>query len=241
MQPVQAGMNPWLPARSLKIEEIWDESQPLQAGEPFTRGFKIVAEGIKSSQLPNLNDLQINNPLFKIYADKPELGDDVKDGSVKSYRKENFTIIPQQSGDLLLPEISVAWWDVTKKERVITNIPSRTVQVSPAPQDGLRSQIAMVEEPAAVPVTASQDLSIHRDPIVYVLIGGLALLLFITIFWGIALQKKIMRLTEKKSVDLPDLNCNLHNPEKYPQNSGLVLQEKPSRNKKEKLPDLNPT
>jgi hypothetical protein len=98
VQPAIAGMIPWLPARSLKIEETWNESQSLQVGEPFTRSFKIVAEGIKSSQLPSLNDLQINDNPFKVYADKPEMGDEVKDGSIKSYRKEQYTLIPQQSG-----------------------------------------------------------------------------------------------------------------------------------------------
>jgi len=238
VQPPQAGLNPWLPARSLKIEEIWDESQPLQTGEPFTRGFKIVAEGIKSNQLPSLNELQTSHPHFKIYADKPELGDEVKDGIVKSYRKEHFTLIPQQSGDLLLPEISVAWWDVTKKEKVITRIPSRTVQVLPALQDGLKSQVALADEPATQVDTESQGAAIQRDPLLYVLIGGLTLLLAVAIIWGIILQKKIVRITEKKAVDVK----NLDKLEKYPQHADSVPEGKqPTRNKKEKLPDLNPT
>ena len=61
VQPPAAGVNPWLPARSLNLVEIWDDSQTLQAGEPIALGFKIVAEGILSNQLPSLAD-QLSHP-----------------------------------------------------------------------------------------------------------------------------------------------------------------------------------
>jgi BatD DUF11 like domain len=240
VQPAIAGMNPWLPAKSLKIEEVWNESQPLQAGEFFTRSFKIVAEGIKSNQLPSLNDLQISDSLFKIYADKPELGDEEKEGSVKSYRKEQYTLIPQQSGTLTLPEISLAWWDVTKKEKVFARIPSRTLQILPASESTSKS--TMVPAVEMTPTVAEpQAAVVQRDPLLYALIAGLAVVLFIAIFWAITLQKRIVRLTGTTADPKKDLkNTDKH--EKYPQYSYSDPEIKPPPNdKNKKLPDLNPT
>lgn len=234
VQPAIAGMIPWLPAKSLKIEEVWNDSQPPQAGEPLTRSFKIVAEGIKSTQLPSLNDLQISDNLFKVYADKPELGNEVKDGNIKSYRKEQYTLIPQQAGNLTLPEISIAWWDVTKKEKAIASIPSRTLQVLPAPDNKLNSQmIPSTEDTLSAP--ESQTAVIQRDPLFYALIAGLSLFLVIAIVWGIALQKKIKRLTE---IPVKLKNTNQH--EKQPPHIEPKKKSSASH-KKEKLPDLNPT
>jgi hypothetical protein len=237
IQPPIPGLIPWLPARSLRIEEIWNESQSLQSGEPFTRVFNISAEGIKSNQLPSLNDLQVDNQLFKIYADKPELGDEVKEGNLKSYRKEQYTIIPQQSGILTLPEISVVWWDVTKKETVLSRIPSRTLQVLPALENRQKSQMASAMEDAS---TASEPQIgvIQRNPILFALIAGLVILLFGAIFWGIALQKKITRLTEpvmQSKSNQPD------KPEKRPQDKVSKKKKSSINDKNIKLQDLNPT
>lgn len=234
VQPAIAGMNPWIPAKSLKIEEIWNDSQSLQAGEPFTRSFKIVADGIKANQLPNLNELQPSHSSFKIYADKPELSNDIKGDRLKSYRQEQYTIIPQQAGTLILPEISVAWWDVTKKEKAIARIPARTLQVLPAPDNKLKSVVSPTTEDALAN-SAPQIAVTQRDPLFYVLIAGLSLFLFVAIVWGIALQRKIGRLTEKP-VELKNTNS----PEK-PLQQTKAKKKVPATDKKEKLPDLNPT
>lgn len=225
VQPAALSMVPWLPAKSLKIEEIWDPSQSLQAGDPFTRSFIITAEGMKSGQLPSLNDLQVKNAPFKIYADSPELADEVKDGVVKSSRKELYTLIPEQSGSLTLPEISVAWWDVVKKEKCIASIPARTFQVMP-PAKLAPSDIAIKPEP--------QTVIVQRDPILYAIIVGLAIMLIAAVFLGVMLQKKITRLTEvpgevKKA------------PVKVEPVQPVVVKKAPKNDKKEKLPDLNPT
>src|SRR5262249_49810796 len=135
----------WIPARSLKIEELWDETQTLQVGEPLTRAFNITAEGLKSNQLPSLNEQQISDNHFKIYADKPVLGDEAQDGGIKSYRKEQYTLIPQKSGKLTLPEISVAWWDVIKKEKVFAHIPARTLQILPASEHAANNIAPVVD------------------------------------------------------------------------------------------------
>ena len=42
VQPAVSGITPWLPAKSLKIEEIWDDSQTFQTGEPITREYKSL-------------------------------------------------------------------------------------------------------------------------------------------------------------------------------------------------------
>lgn len=226
VQPAVAGITPWLPAKSLTIEEIWNESQALQVGEPFTRGFKITAEGINASQLPNLNELLASDSRYKIYADKPELGDNESDGKFKSSRKEQYTIIPQQAGTLTLPELSISWWDVTKKEKVLAHIPSRTLQILPAPESSLE-KTPTIEDTFAIP--DSPSVVVQRDPLLYALIAGLSFLLLLAVFWGIFLQKKMMQVS--KPVTLKKEQTQKPEQKKKP----------PTTKKYEKLPDLNPT
>ena len=188
VQAPVAGINPWLPAKSLKIEETWNDSQTLKVGEPIIRSFNIAAEGIMSSQLPGLNDLQASDSNYKVYADKPEMKDDVKNGVVQSFRKEQYTLIPQKPGALTLPEISVAWWDVSRKEKVVARIPSRTLQILPSAETA-QSKIETAEENKYVD-PAAQVAVVQRDPILYALVGGMALLLLLAILWALPYRKK---------------------------------------------------
>jgi len=214
-----ADVIPWLPAKSLKIEEIWSNSQTFKEGEPFTRGLKIVAEGIKSSQLPNLNDLIPSNSSFKVYADKPDIGDEIINDTIRSYRKEQYTFIPQKSGSLTLPEVSIVWWDVVNKEKRIAKIPARTLKIVPAPENALNQQSLQNNENVAFPISSGQP---KNDLIFYGTIAGLAMLLLGAILWVIILQRKITRFQEEP-------------PE------GPAPKRKKRQAKKEKLPDLNPT
>lgn len=220
IQPAVAGMTTWLPARSLRVEEVWDDTQTLKEGEPFVRGFRIYAEGIKSNQIPSLEELQ-KGP-FKIYADKPELQEEIKDGKLKSSRREQYTIIPQESGFLTLPEFAVTWWDVIKKEKTVTRVPARTIQIHSSPKNNNKQD---TEKPIEnLIVTSSQDAS-KSDIIFYAVIGSLAMLLCGAVFWVIALQRKITRFKDKSVAS-----------------KSVVRKRKRSHeDKNEKLPDLNPT
>lgn len=221
VQPPVAGINPWLPARSLTIEEISNTSQSLQVGEPFTRSFQIIAEGIQSSQLPSLHNSLVHDPAFRVYADQPEFGDEGKEEKIKSYRKEQYTFIPQQAGDLILPELSIVWWDVTKKEKVISRIPSRTLKVLAAPEDPTTSQAIPTKVEENPPVAEPQGEWIQREWL-YGVIAGLVVLLLIAVIWGIILRGRVLRF--KKAPRLA------HSKKK-----------KSARDKQERLPDLNPT
>lgn len=214
--PPEGGVLPWLPAKSLKIEEVWDSSQTLQEGEPFLWEVTISAVGIKSSLLPSVKELQANFSSFKMYADKPESGDEAKDGDITSFRREKFTLIPTQPGTLTLPELSITWWDVTNHQKVVARLPPRSLQVLPS------SETALLDNPSAyvadVPVAPSSmdsALVVYRDPLPYLLIGGLVILLIGAILWAWMLQRKVSRLT---ATNTPS-----------------------QRQRREKLPDLNPT
>lgn len=235
--PPIAGIVPWLPAKSIVIEESWDPSQLLQVGEPIVRSFKIVAEGIASSQLPSLNDLQIIDKGFKIYADKPEFQDKITGNNIYSYRKEQYTLIPQQSGTLTLPEITLVWWDVTKNEKSFAYIPARTLEIAPLATNPLSS--ADLDEnfiPADISKSHSVGTALQGNGMLIIALILLSTLLLAAVVIGIILQRKIMRmqenLTEHRPINKPTNKINV-----LPLKKGIIT----AKNKKEKLPDLNPT
>lgn len=221
--PPVAGISPWIPAKSLTLEEQWPSDQQLRVGEPFNRGFEIKAEGIKASQLPHLDELQNQQLPFKIYADKPEEQENKIQGHIHSMRKEQYTLIPQQAGTVELPEISVNWWDSAKKEKRLSTIPARTVHILPA----LEAPLPSSHEISAVR-TDSPTTPISPEPpfLLYGIIGLLTCLLAGALFWVVILQKKIAGLTHVSQ---------------QPKKPAVANKKPVQKEKKEKLPDLNPT
>lgn len=233
------GMDPWLPAKSLRIEEVWDSSQTFQEGEPIIRGFKMIAEGMLSAQLPSLSDFTGKDTGFKIYFDKPESGNEVKGSTVYSYRNEQQTLIPQKSGSLTLPEVAIPWWNVEKKRMETAKIPPRALNVQKK-HENTNSLLTIAEQETPVTAGHSKKELGSISPFMYLTVGCLSMLLAIAIFWAMALQRKIGRLTEMPNKD--------NTPEQLKKSAIKVIVEdecdtpKPlKKEKKETLPDLNPT
>lgn len=222
-------ISPWLPAKALTLEENWPSDQTLRVGEPFSRGFLIQAEGLKLSQLPHLEE---QSSKFKIYADKPEEEEKVIQGSLRSMRKEQYTLIPEQAGTWVLPEISISWWDTVKKEKKVSTIPARTLQILPA----LKTATSLPEENASTPplgATTDAPVSLHRPPFfLYGIIAVLTFFLAAALVWGFSLQRKIASMTPQKLIK------PLSAKPKKMRSPPVIAAPK---EKKEKLPDLNPT
>ncbi len=213
VQPPIAEVSPWLPAKDLSLTEQWPSNQTLRVGEPFSRTFVVRAEGLKTTQLPRLEDLQKQQSAFKVYADKPEEQEKVSQGTIHSLRKEQYTLIPQQAGAWVLPEVSISWWDSEKKEKRTSTIPARTVDIQPA--------LVETTPSVAQKSTTQEPIVENRPPIfLYGAIGVLVVALIIALMWAFALKRKIVNLTP------------------HP-----IAPPKPTiqKAKKERLPDLNPT
>lgn len=225
-------ITPWIAAKSLKIEEQF-QAETLTVGEPISRTFTIQGEGLKVSQLPSVEDLQNLNGLFKIYADKPEEQEKAVRGTVHSTRKEHYTLIPSQAGTMELPEIAIAWWDTLKKEKRITKIPARTVQVLPSKQT---ISTPAQETVSTSNVTTQEIVREEKTPLfLYVIISALTLLLTASLVWGFTLQRKLRLLTKNTSPKLEKPK-----PTQTPKKPAPAPTPVP-KEKKEKLPGLNPT
>lgn len=122
---------PWLPARSLKLREIWTpDTDTLNEGEPITRQIIMEAEGLAQSVLPPLTLAEQDG--VKIYPEQPETASNIGPRGMLSTRRENFAIIATRPGTLTLPAVEVTWWDVDEESVQVTRLPARTVTVTGA-------------------------------------------------------------------------------------------------------------
>jgi len=193
VRPPVETVRPWLPVESLQLKDEWLPPESIKVGEPISWVLTIEALGIKGSQLPPLNDQLKNSQIFKVYADKPEITDSIDNGKLKTFKKETFTVIPQRSGVLKLPEIKLSWWNVKANRPEKAVIAAREINVLPADV----AATAMILPTAEL--QNNRGDSVEPSPsnlLLYGVITCLASLLLVAFFWVFALQRRIYRLAE---------------------------------------------
>jgi hypothetical protein len=86
---------PWLPARSLTLEEHWNPdpgSQQVQIGDSLTRNITLRAEGLSSTQLPPLPATEIIG--LRRYPDQPLLRNEISERGMTANREEREALVP---------------------------------------------------------------------------------------------------------------------------------------------------
>ena len=216
VKPPISQVKPWLPAELIQLSESWDSTQTFQVGEPITRSITIHGRGIAASQLPDLEKQLKNIQGSKVYADQPETKNSIENETLTSWRKENYTLIPQQPGELTLPEIAVSWWNVKENKLEEATIEARTVQVIPGEKNNqLTTPAADNTRPTTVDETENQTTpeitaeatqstapTNNDHTILYAVIVGLLVILLGVIAWVIHLQRKMRQLEKTQAADI---------------------------------------
>ena len=119
----------WLPATDVKITEEWSKN-PLELlpDEPVTRTLTLTAQGLTSSQLPEIPELLPGG--FKQYPDIPVLENTKSADGITAARQQKNAIIPARAGEYTLPEVSLPWWNTGTQALEYAVLPERQVQVA---------------------------------------------------------------------------------------------------------------
>jgi hypothetical protein len=131
VRPPVAAINPWLPLASLKMTEDMPVPQSVRVGDLISRKIMLSANGAAGSQLPDVEEQQ-NHRDFKVYTDKPTMGQTIdKTGVILALRTESFSLVPQHPGTLVLPAVTVSWWNVVTDRVATAELPQRSIKVLP--------------------------------------------------------------------------------------------------------------
>ncbi|KAF1051038.1 MAG: hypothetical protein GAK43_02583 [Stenotrophomonas maltophilia] len=141
---------PWLPARAVTISESWTpQPEQARAGDSLTRNLMLRVEGLSSAQLPPLpNALPAG---LRHYPDQAQLTDQTTDQGVVGSREEREALVPDQAGEVKLPELEVTWWNIQEDRLEHTSVPARTLNVAPGAQSEAPPLAPSSGQPAAAP------------------------------------------------------------------------------------------
>lgn len=118
----------WLASDFVQLtEELQPQQDRYTIGEPVTRSITLTVANIDKTALP---DLQINWPEnVKVYPDKPQLNDFAQQGHYFSQLVLSYAIVPNQAGEVDLPEVRLPWFNTKTQQQEWAEIPAHTLQV----------------------------------------------------------------------------------------------------------------
>lgn len=121
----------WFPANHVTLQEEWSaDPSTMTAGEPVTRTITLTADGCMGNQIPMP---AFNFPIhLKHYLDKPETTNKISAQGFVGIKQTKVALIASKAGEIILPEVSVKWWDLKSNQERISSLPSRTIHVRDA-------------------------------------------------------------------------------------------------------------
>ena len=170
VRPAMTSVRPWLPLQDLSLKATLDGGEDVEQGEPVTLTLDLTALGAAGSQLPSLESL-LKSPDFRVYREQTlneaQLSADGR--RLEGRRTEYYTLVPRSGGKLQMPEIRLAWWNVTTGTREYAGLPIRTLQV-----DGESG-------PFGLPASAA---AAERDAMSWFWLPLAGLILLLLGYWG---------------------------------------------------------
>jgi hypothetical protein len=120
----------WLPARHITLSQQISDSEKLRVGEPVTRTVILDAVGLEENMLEEPVWPEV--PATRIYPDQPQ-GISRDDGEwVLGHKEFRYAVVPEQAGELVLPELRLDWWDTIADKQRTAVLPEHRVTVLPS-------------------------------------------------------------------------------------------------------------
>jgi len=180
----------WLPAESLTINDSWSKNPPnFKVGEPVTRSLTLQAKGLAGSQIPQ--PLIPKTSGIKIYPE-PAKSETHTDGkTVYGIQQLEITYIPNREGDIIIPEMSVDWWNIKTEKQQTFTLPKWHLNVAAGAQSSQQDYQENVSadepkkpvNPTSIPEKIEGDSTVSSNLwkwalLLAILISSLVLLLF---------------------------------------------------------------
>ena len=120
----------WLPARHITLSQQISDNEKLHVGEPVTRTVILDAKGLEEHMLEEPAWPEV--PATRIYPDQPQ-GISRDDGEwVLGHKEFRYAVVPENPGELVLPEIRLDWWDTISNQQRTAILPEHRVKVLPS-------------------------------------------------------------------------------------------------------------
>ena len=203
----------WLVSDMVVIEDKWSDAVDYKVGEPITRTITLSAANVSTEQLPNLTIE--TGPLLQSYPDKPIVQQGLNGNILFSQAIQKFALIPTQSGQIILPEVKIPWFNAHTEQVEWATVAQKTISVLPQQNSGAPvNNPIKTDEPVSVkepiPVIKTPTITTNNMTLWYITIAILSALLLTALFYilwlrkGAPIKHKDVKKTSKENSHIYD-------------------------------------
>ena len=193
----------WLPASQVVLTSEWDDKKPVfRVGEATGRSVYLKAAGVIENQLPDIKFAEIDG--VKQYPEKPVAMSTQTKDDIISIKKFSNVFIPEKAGKMVIPEISIDWYNIHDGQIEKAVLPAQTVNVLPAisepTADETKTSSPQTEEQPIVTLPEpkiEKSMPLKDNKIPFELWIGVAFVSGIILSWFLFGRNKEKRLTAK--------------------------------------------
>ena len=161
-KPVEFSGALWQPARDYRLTQQISSGDTLRVGEPVTRTVIIDAIGLEENMIVEPAWPELTGA--RIYPDQPQ-GITRDDGQwVLGHKEFRYAVVPEQEGELVLPELKVEWWDTQNNQARTVVLDAHTVLVQPSALVPTQVQTAVPTGAATQGMAPSNGLGTRGEP-----------------------------------------------------------------------------
>ena len=122
---------PWLPLYEYQLSAKVSGGKPA-VGEPLTLTVTQQAWGGSGEQIPKFEP-HLQTADLKVYTEQSEVLTEMHDSGryLIGIRQETFTLIPTRLGELRIPPVEIAWWDLSADHQAAARWAGLTLTVGP--------------------------------------------------------------------------------------------------------------
>lgn len=186
--PADADKRTWLPVSDLKLTaEGLPVSADARVGQPLNLTMLLQATGTSFESLPALSLPSIDGA--SVYPDKPLNGTRADGASLVARRQQSFVIVPNRPGTLVIPEITVHWWNVTTNKPEVARLPEQRLTVlSAAGQPAAPASAATAASAASTP-QAARSAPAPEGPWRWIALASIGLWLVSMVIWWVSRRR----------------------------------------------------
>lgn len=204
VRPQPAGApQPWLPLRDLRLRYS-AAPQQARAGEAATLTVEATAVGATQAQMPELPMPSV--PGAQVFAEPPQFDETFAGGTPQVRLTRRYSIVPAQAGRLVVPGLSMRWWDVRAGSAKTAALPDLTLAVQAGQggaQASMQPPVDQADASGGGDVFAldarSRNLPAHAWPWVA---AGFAVLWLATLVWALV-ARSATRTRTREAIDAP--------------------------------------
>ncbi|MBR9870540.1 MAG: protein BatD [Gammaproteobacteria bacterium] len=142
---------PWLPADNIALaEDGLPDNDVLTAGSNLTRNIVMQASGLPSEALPPLS---VKYPgALRHYPEQSRRNTESTPDGLESTLQLEAALVPVHSGEIVIPEVRVPWWNTRTEQLEEAVLPARSYRI----EGGTATAAPTVSEPSEPEPTTDQ-------------------------------------------------------------------------------------